>query len=445
MIANTKMKRVLIIALLLAALLAALGVGVGGYVLFTKVRKLLPFISQLTRERVGTAVSLQPEGQRSAYFVGSQKCMDCHEEEYEAWRSSYHSKMIQSVKERPEAIVGDFSKLPEDADFSQDEIVYTIGGKFKQRYMLLSYNKGTEDYVIGNYQWNTQLQHWQPYAPYKDWYIDGFVHDNKQVHTSRTCDGCHFVGFMSREKRIEPAIACESCHGPGSVHVDDERKESIYKATNYDPHRATEVCLQCHMRNRDKRLETVNLQDLFGDVRDYPKGFEQGKPLIDYKMQAPFEPGQETKEFYGNGTGKKNRMQGNEYIHSIMYRHGITCVNCHNPHKLDATTTAPTGDALCMKCHEFGSILGPHQKNLEAHTHHKADSKGSSCIECHMPKTGRHLRSSPLTVRTHVFGFITPDETRKYGVPNACTNCHDDKDLVWSEKSLKEWGMAQWK
>jgi formylmethanofuran dehydrogenase subunit E len=426
-------------------LLGVLAVGVGGYSPYAKAQKLLPFYPQLTRERVGTAVSLQPEAQKSAAFVGSWTCKECHEDEYEAWRDSYHSKMIQSVEERPEAVVADFSEFPDDADFSREEIVYTIGGKFKQRYMLRSDTDGSEDYVIGNHQWNTELQRWQPYKPYEDWYIDAFVHDNKQVYTSRTCDGCHFVGFMSRQKRIEPAIACESCHGPGGAHAEEPANGNIYKATNSDPYRSTEICIQCHMRNRDKRLERVDLKDIFGDVRDYPKGYEPGKPLIDYKLQAPFEAGQETKEFYANGVGKKNRMQGDEYIHSAMYKHGITCVNCHDPHKLDATTTFPTGDALCMKCHEYGSVIGPHQKSVEAHTHHDPDSDGASCIECHMPKTGKHLRSSPVTVRTHVLGFITPDETRKYGVPNACTNCHDDKDLEWAEDSLKQWGMAQWK
>ncbi len=408
-------------------------------------RKMLPFYDQLTRGRLGTAVSTQPPEQEAASYVGSWNCRDCHEPEYAAWRSSNHSRMIQSAKEHPEAIVGDFSRLPPYADFALDEIVYTVGGKFKQRYMLHANRTGVEDYVLGNYQWNTELQHWQPYKPYKDWYGAGFVHDNKQVFTSRTCDGCHFVGFMSQQERIEPAISCESCHGPGSIHVDDPRNGNIYKATNDDPQRATEVCLQCHMRNRDKRLETMDMPALFGEVRDYPKGFQPGQPLIDYKTQAPFEPGQETKEFYGNGIGKKNRMQGNEYIHSIMYKHGITCVNCHNPHALDSTTTSPTGDALCMGCHGFGSLIGPHQKDLEAHTHHLPDSAGASCIECHMPKTGRHTGVSPFTVRTHVFGFIRPDQTRRWGVPNACTSCHGDKTLEWAEESLKRWGMAQWK
>ncbi len=422
-------------------IIAGLAAGIYGYQLYHKVSKILPYYSQLTQTRAGTAVSQQSLKQQTADFIGSKKCGECHKKYYKAWASSLHSKMIQSVKENPPAITGNFSTLPEDADFSREEIVFTIGGKFKQRYMLAAENTGNEDYIIGNYQWNTQLKRWQPYAPFKDWYTDAFVHDNKQVFTSKTCDGCHFVGFMSDEKRIEPGIGCESCHGPGSVHAEDEQEDSIYKASDNDPHRATEVCLQCHMRNRDKRLETMELKDIFGDVRDYPIGFEPGKPLINYKLQAPFEFGRESKEFYANGVGRKNRMQGNEFIHSMMYKHGVTCVNCHNPHKLTSTSATSSGDDLCMKCHDFGSLIGPHQKDMNTHV----GCDGASCIDCHMPKTGKHLKSSPLTVRTHVFGFITPDDTRKYGVPNACTSCHEDKTLEWAEIQLSEWGMAQWK
>ncbi len=425
-----------------AVLSFVVGLAIGGNALYKKVRKQLPYYPQLVRDHARTAVSLQPESQRGADYVGSAKCGECHEGAYRGWSGSNHSKMIQDVAAHPDAIVGDFVSLPEEADFALEEVVYTIGGKFKQRYMLQAPEATTEDYVIGNHQWNTELDRWQPYRPYNDWYTDAFPHDNKQVNTSKTCDGCHFVGFMSREERVEPGISCESCHGPGSAHSEDPVENRIYVANTVDPRRGTEVCLQCHMRNRDIRLETASVEELFGDVRDYPMGFEPGMPLMTYKAQAPYTLGEESSEFYANGIGRKNRMQGNEYIHSAKYQHGITCVNCHSPHRLN---TRPSGDGVCMKCHDYGSPIGPHQQDLSAHTRHEVDSEGSSCIECHMPKTGRHLRSSPLTVRTHIFGFITPDDTRRYGVPNSCTSCHDDKDLDWAEASLREWGMNQWR
>lgn len=432
-------KKLAIFALILVVILS----GIGLYA-FKKYGKIVPYMGQLTKEKVPENADIQPASQKGATYVGSQKCQECHKEQHRDWSGSYHTKMIQDVRQKPDAIVGDFSTLPPEATFKKDEVVYTIGTKFKQRYMMEREIEGVKDFYVGNYQYNTQIKKWEPYTTTKDWYQDGFKDGNEHTGTSKTCDGCHFTGFMSQETRVEPSISCEACHGPGSKHIVEPKQNKVYKASDADPKRASEVCMQCHMRNRDKRLETATLKDIFGDVRDYPKGYEPGMPLVQYKTKAPFEEGKETSEFYANGIGKKNRTQGNDFIKSGMYKHGITCTNCHDPHKLDNTAAKPLGDEACMKCHSFGSAIGPHQNTIEAHTHHKADSKGSSCIECHMPKIGKHLPTSPATVRTHVFGFITPNETKKYKVPNACNSCHKEKSLDWAQENLDKWGMSQW-
>ena len=409
--------------------------------------KIAPYYQQLTKDRVGLNVDLQSQSQKKADFVGSKKCKECHEEQYKTWKTSLHSKMIQEIELDSTVVVADFSKLPKDADFTLKEAVYTIGSKFKQRYMIPAKINGKDDFRLGNYQWNTQTKKWQGFKPYKYWYHDAYPHDNKNFPTSNTCDGCHFTGYMSTEKRVEPAIACESCHGPGSQHVlNDDRP--IYKASTSDPIRTNEVCLQCHLRNRDKRLDVnMTVKDLWMEAKDYPIGYEAGRPLIDYKKLAPFTMGTESQEFWANGSAKKNRTQGNEYIHDGMYQHGITCINCHNPHKLTNTAQKSEGNSACMKCHSFGSILGPHQSSLEAHTHHKIDSKGSLCIECHMPKTGKHTGKSPLTVRSHRFAFTSPTQTQKYKMPketNACYACHQDKSLDTLQGNLEKWGMVTW-
>ncbi len=410
--------------------------------------KILPYYAQLTQERVGLNVDLEPKAQKNAHFVGSDKCKKCHQEEHKAWSASMHSKMIQNIQKDASVVVADFSKLPHDADFTLKEALYTIGSKFKQRYMIPTKLNGKDDFRLGNYQWNVETKKWQGFKPYKYWYKDAYEHNNKTFPTSNTCDGCHFVGYMSTEKRVEPAIACESCHGAGSKHV--ENPESlVYKASDFDPIRANEVCLQCHMRNRDKRLDAnISVKDLWHIAKDYPSGYEAGNPLINYKKPAPFELGIETKEFWANGAAKKNRTQGNEYVHDAMYAHGITCINCHNPHELSNTAQKSEGNEACMKCHSFGSIVGPHQNSLEGHSKHKANSKGSRCIECHMPKTARHTGKSPLTVRSHRFAFTSPAQTLKYKMPketNACYACHKEKSLEELQKDLESWGMVNWK
>ena len=410
--------------------------------------KLTPYYTQLTKPRVGLSLDLQPKEQKAAHFVGSKKCQECHKENYHHWKDSMHSKMIQDIKTDPSAVVADFSQLPDDADFTLADAVFSIGSKFIQNYMVPAVINGKEDYRLGNYAWNTENKKWQYFKPYEDWYKESYPHDNHEFPTSNTCDGCHFTGYMSTGKRVERAIACESCHGPGSAHIKDPDLP-VFKASLVDPIRTNEVCLQCHMRNRDKRMETEHLtkKEMWMNAKDYPAGYEPGNALIDYKLPAPFALGKGTKEFWANGAAKKSRTQGNEYIHDRMYQHGITCINCHDPHKLTNTAKKPEGNDACMKCHSFGSIIGPHQVTLEQHTQHKADSKGSLCIECHMPKTAKHTEHSPLTVRSHRFAFTYPAQTKAYGMPaetNACFACHKDKTLDALQENLKEWGKLEW-
>lgn len=437
------MKKIVFILLLLIILIAS--------VYQSNMMKFIPYYNQITQQRVPLTLNQQPSSQADAHFVGSAKCVECHDENHKSWSHSRHPKMIQDLVKNPSVVVADFSKLPSDANFALKDAVYSVGGKFKQRFMMRKDINGNEDYILGNYQWNVQTQKWQGFKPWKYWYKDAYPHANEELPTSRACDGCHFTGYMSKENRVESGIACESCHGPASKHVADP-KSKVYIASLSDPVRQNEVCLQCHMRNRDIRLKDHNIGEIYGDARDYPFGYEAGKPLSKYKLVAPFVLGQETKEFYANGMGKKNRMQGNEFVHSIKAKHGITCINCHDPHTLEPTAEKNSGNALCMKCHSFGSPIGPHQSSLEKHTKHKADSKGSLCVECHMPKVGKHTGKSPITVRTHSFGFVTPKETLEYKMPketNACYACHKEgtsehRNMKTLQNDLESWGMIGW-
>ena len=417
------------------------------YFAYQETSKMIPLYTQLTQNRVGTEINLQTDDQKKADFVGAKTCLECHKDNHKSWSKSLHSKMVQDPKLNPSIVVADFSKLPPDANFALKDAVYTVGGKFKQRYMLRKDINGSEDYVLGNYQWNTETQQWQTFKPWGYWYKDAYPNNTEELPTSKACDGCHFTGFMSQEKRVDSGIACEACHGPASNHIKNPKSE-LYLASLSDPNRQNEVCLQCHMRNRDIRLKEHNLSELYGEAKDYPFGYEAGKPLSQYKLVAPFTLGQESKEFYANGMGKKNRMQGNEFVHSMKGKHGITCINCHNPHTLEPTAQNNTGNKLCMECHSFGSTIGPHQESLEKHTKHKPHSKGSLCVECHMPKVAKHTNKSPISVRTHVFGFVTPKETLAFNMPketNACYACHKkDRDMATLQKDLEDWGMIGW-
>src|SRR5205807_8084229 len=67
---------------------------------------------------------------------------------------------------------------------------------------------------------------------------------------------------------------------------------------------------------------------------------------------------------------------------------------------------------------------------------HGATSAGSSCIECHMPKTVVSIRA---TMRDHTIGVPVPENTVAFRIPNACTECHADKKPQWAVDVLASW------
>ena len=112
------------------------------------------------------------------------------------------------------------------------------------------------------------------------------------------------------------------------------------------------------------------------------------------------------------------------------------------------------GDALCTQCH-----TEPRDGNLEsgtgnrepqarkpasprlrpglgAHTFHKPDSAGSRCISCHMSDVNWRLL---IRRRDHTFQAPVPENTAQFGIPNACTTCHDNRTPEWAAKQMTAW------
>ena len=95
-------------------------------------------------------------------------------------------------------------------------------------------------------------------------------------------------------------------------------------------------------------------------------------------------------------------------------------------------------NVLCLDCHGPRSPNGPRTLTIEQHTHHKAGSAGSECIACHMPKIAQTL--GDVNVRSHTFRFVSPSESERSNVPNACNACHVDKPTAWATEALRSWG-----
>ena len=141
---------------------------------------------------------------------------------------------------------------------------------------------------------------------------------------------------------------------------------------------------------------------------------------------------------FADGTAHKNRMQGNDFVQSLMYTRGVTCFSCHDVHGTpnEAVLWKPA-KSLCLDCHGPNTANGPHAVSIEAHTHHAPGSPGSECIACHMPRIEQTI--ADMNVRAHTFRFITPAQSEELKIPNACNTCHADKTSAWATATLKSW------
>jgi predicted CXXCH cytochrome family protein len=196
---------------------------------------------------------------------------------------------------------------------------------------------------------------------------------------------------------------------------------------------ANDTCIQCHSQGQPltKQIE--------GKAYDWPVGYRVGLHLQDYWKLEDITLGQTTFTHFADGTAHKNRMQGNDFVQSVMYEHGVTCSSCHDVHGTEnyAQLRKPV-DKLCLDCHGPTSPNGPHTATLEEHTHHKDSSPGSQCVACHMPKI--ETQGVPgIFVSSHTFKFTSPAMTGKYKIPNPCTSCHTDKSNDWATKELMTW------
>jgi hypothetical protein len=140
----------------------------------------------------GPAWGLAAAG-KPATYVGSLKCKECHDKIYATWRQTIHAKAIQEVSENPQAIQGDWTQLFELRTFKKEDVKFTHGVQWKQRYI-------DKDWHILPAQWNFDDQKWTPTPDAQRW---------KQTNWITECAQCHVTGF-DRENapgRRSPSVA----------------------------------------------------------------------------------------------------------------------------------------------------------------------------------------------------------------------------------------------
>ena len=363
-------------------------------------------------------------------FTGSAACRDCHLEIHDRWQETLMANVLVDPRERPDAILGDFETPHPLVTFGPDDVTFTYGQKWKQRY----FTQRGDDLFVHPAQWDVQNGEWRRYGPRNEWWVAHYPEDQMERPTGPLCDGCHSVNYDLRTKSVtEWNVGCEACHGPGREHVLDPVADTVVNPARLDPVRATDICIQCHSQGQPHG------NPIDGQYVDWPVGFRPGERLSDFWELDPPHLGEESVTHWPEGSAHKNRMQGNDYVGSQMYVKGVTCADCHDVHgtEHDADLIAP-GNAICTSCHQPQLQPGP-VGSLAYHTQHDPEAEGSACAACHMPRIARTI--ADINVSSHTFRFVSPADTIRYGIPNPCTSCHTHADETneWALDALRDW------
>ncbi len=382
--------------------------------------------------------------------AGSEACKGCHPEAYEAWLGSGHGRHMG--RPSPENVVGDFerdnvydyngtrSRMYREGDrylmeYTRDgrttayEIAWALGVTRHQVYLWQAPDGRLQ--VLPTY-WNLEENHWRDSTegpvegPGPTKTTDRSHWENHGRTYQLACMECHasqaqrnYDGSTNTyATTFDPRINCESCHGPAAQHVarwralQADAPDGLRPLPDLDLHASIEVCARCHARK--KVYQT-------GDEADF------------YDAFAPETWGDG--EYFADGRSRSLNYRYVEYMQSRCFEGGterLDCGYCHPPHGLESArhATVAEANALCTECH-----VG-HKTRLTAHTHHAAESEGSRCVECHMPKMDLNLR---MTVRDHTIGSPLPELTRDFGAPNACDRCHATEGVDWAVHWVEQW------
>jgi tetratricopeptide (TPR) repeat protein len=400
-----------------------------------------------------------------AKFVGRQVCAECHPRQDETWRGSDHDLAMQPADRR--TVLGDFGAAA--ATFfwrdgkpfvrtegptgrpAEFEIAYTFGVRPLQQYLVplpggryqaLNLAWDARPRPAGGQRWLDLYAKEQP-RPGEPLHWTG-----RDQTWNHMCAECHSTNlkknYKAAEDRYETTwselnVACEACHGPGSRHVEWARSASG------KTRRPDDDALGLAVRLREHRDAAWHMDEATGVARrtgPVPSRLEvetcarcharrgliddryvHGRPLLDTHRPALLEP----ELYHADGQILGEVFEYGSFLQSKMYRAGVTCSDCHEPHNLK---TAEPASAVCARCHL------PAKFDTPAHHHHRAGSAGSACVECHMPAR-TYMVVDPR--RDHSLRVPRPDLSIAIGTPNACTACHRDRPAQWAADAVERW------
>jgi tetratricopeptide (TPR) repeat protein/cytochrome c553 len=402
----------------------------------------------------------KPAAPPALRFVGATACAECHAEETKRWTGSHHDLAMAPANEK--TVLGNFDGARfvygrvtsifyrrdgkyfvwtdgPDGRMAEFEITDTFGWAPLQQYLIPMFGGRRQALGIA---WDARPasiggQRWFHLYPDEKVTHDDVLHWTKPAQNwNDRCARCHATdlhkGYRMDLDRyettaVEMRVSCEACHGPGSAHVAWARAgKPATDATKglrvrFDDDRATwafvgdaPIAVRSAPRKTNAELETcAPCHSRRGELGD---AAPPGAPFLDGYRPAYLEEGL----YFADGQIEDEVYEWASFLQSPMYRAGVTCSDCHDPHSLELRAD---GNALCGRCH------APAHYDTPAHHLHPAGSFGARCVACHMPaRTYMQIDER----RDHGFRVPRPDLAEATGAPDVCTSCHTDRTPAWA-------------
>jgi tetratricopeptide (TPR) repeat protein len=448
-------RRIAVAAAVLAAVLAA----VVAVVLVPRTPPVPVEPPAVASAPAAVAASAPAAPREPAAWVDDAGCASCHASAAQAWRRSHHAHAMAAPA--AETVKGDFRGTrfrhrgvetrfslrdgrygvrtdgPDGrpADF---EVAWTFGWSPLQQYLIAMPGGRLQALQVA---WDEPRRRWYHLRADERAPPGDVLHWTGRYQNANTmCLSCHVTGW---EKRYDaqadtfastwraPNVGCQACHGPGGRHVDwaraktegrpppatpGERFGLVVDFAAAGPRGQVEACSACHSRRTELTASAP-----------------PGAPRLDHFLPMLLSPpayhvdGQQREEVFVDGSYRQTRM----------YQAGVTCTHCHDAH--DGRTTLQ-GDALCTQCHAptpnpaFPKAAG--RFDARSHHFHREGSEGARCVSCHMPSTTyMGIQARP----DHSIRVPRPDVSAKLGTPDACTQCHTDRDARWAAERVAQW------
>jgi DmsE family decaheme c-type cytochrome len=219
---------------------------------------------------------------------------------------------------------------------------------------------------------------------------------------------------------------CEACHGPGSIHAQSLDKKDILDPAHMSPAASDRICLSCHL-NQPTQAGRIASTHAKNDIPCVTCHTMHGTPeqLV---ARKPDDINQKCASCHVN-----EWVSFQKPYHHKVPEGAMSCVDCHNPHGRNVTSTvrfaAADGEPTCYKCH--GDKRGPF-----IYEHEVVRTDG--CIACHEPHGSANprmlTRNQPqvLCLECHAnigmgpFLGSTPPAFHNLRSPiyQTCVNCH---------------------